>query len=106
VNFQGGLSLGRRDSITAFAAQHRIPAIYQSKLFAEVGGLMAYAPDQDEQFRMAARYTDRIVRGARPGDLPIRHPARYYLTVNMRAAAGLELALPASILSQADFVLR
>lgn len=105
VNFQGGLSLGRRDFITAFAAQHGIPAIYQSKLFAEAGGLMAYSPDQDEQFRMAARYADRILRGARPGDLAIRHPARYYLTVNMRAASRLNLTFPASILSQADFAL-
>lgn len=106
VNFQGGLSLGRRDFITAFAAEHRIPAIYQSKLFAEAGGLMAYAPDQDEQFRIAARYVDRIVRGARPGDLPIRHPTRYFLTVNPAAAARIDLTLPPSLLSQADFVIR
>lgn len=106
VNFQGGLSLVRRDFIVAFAAQHRIPAIYQSKLFAEAGGLMAYSPDQDEQFRIAARYADRILRGANPGDLPIQHPARYYLTINMRAASGLNLTFPASVLSQADFVLR
>ena len=106
VNFQGGLSLGRRDFITAFAAQHRIPAIYQSKLFAEAGGLMAYAPDQDEQFRIAARTVDRILRGARPGDLPIRHPERYFLTLNMRAAAGIGLTLPQAVVSQADFVIR
>jgi putative tryptophan/tyrosine transport system substrate-binding protein len=62
LNFQGGLSLGLRDTIVRFAAEHRIPAMYQSRLFAEAGGLMAYAPDQDEQFRMAARYVDRILK--------------------------------------------
>ena len=106
LNFQGGLSLGRRDVIVAFAAQRRIPAIYQSKLFAEAGGLMAYAPDQNEQFRIAAGYVDRILRGADPGDLPIQHPARYYLTVNLGAASRIDLTIPPSILSQADVVLR
>ena len=105
VNFQGGLSLGRRNEIAAFTAQHRLPAIYQSELFDEAGGLMAYAPDQDEQFRIAARYVDRILRGANPGDLPIQHPERYYLSVNSRAAAGIGLTFPPSILSPADFVL-
>jgi len=88
LNFQGGLSLGRRNAIVGFAAEQRIPAIYQSKLFVEAGGLMAYAPDQNEQFRVAARYADRIVRGATPGDLAIQHPSRYYLTINAQAASA------------------
>lgn len=104
VNFQGGLSLGRRDTIVQFLEARRIPAIYQSKFFVEAGGLMSYAPDQEEQFRMAARYADRILRGARPGDLPILHPARYYLTINQRAAAAIGLPLPASLIARADFV--
>ena len=105
LNFQGALSLFNRDLIVRFARAHRIPAMYQSATFTEAGGLMAWSPDQDEQFRIAARYADRILDGARPGDLAIRHPERYYLTVNRRAAGQIGLELPASLLSQADFVL-
>lgn len=105
LNFQGGLSLGLRDSIVAFAAEHRIPAMYQSKLFAEAGGLMAYAPDQDEQFRTAARLTARILDGAAPADLPIQHPSRYYLTINVRTAAAIGLTVPSTLLERADWVL-
>jgi putative ABC transport system substrate-binding protein len=105
VNFQGALSLANQDLIVAFATQHRLPAIYQSALFPRAGGLMAWSPNQEEQFRIAARYVDTILRGAKPGDLPIRHPDRYYLTVNRSAARGIGLDLSANLLSQADFVL-
>jgi hypothetical protein len=74
-------------------------------LFALAGGLIAWAPDLDEQFRTAARYVDEILRGANPGDLPIRHPSRYYLTVNAGAAKNIGLALPPALLTQADRVL-
>ncbi|WP_423602289.1 ABC transporter substrate-binding protein [Sphingomonas sp. MS122] len=106
LNFQGALSLANRQLITEFAAKHRIPAIYQSKLFVEAGGLMSLAPDQDEQFRIAARYADRILRGTKPGDLPIRHPARYFLTINARAANALGLRLSPRLLASADRVIR
>lgn len=105
VNFQGGLSLSNRDLIIAFVERHRIPAIYQSRLFVESGGLMAYAPDQEEQFRMAARYAHRIVRGASPANLPILHPGRYFLTINRAAAAAIGLPLPRAILRLADQVI-
>jgi putative tryptophan/tyrosine transport system substrate-binding protein len=102
VNFQGGLSLVNRELIVDFAAKHGLPAIYQATLFALAGGLIAWAPDLDEQFRTAARYVDEILRGANPGDLPIRHPSRYYLTVNAGAAKNIGLALPPALLAQAD----
>jgi len=105
VNFQGGLSLVNRKLIVDFAAAHRLPAIYQATLFAEAGGLMAWAPDLEEQFRVAARLVDQILNGARPGDLPIRFPSRYYLTINAGAANRLGLTLPSELLSQADRVL-
>lgn len=100
LNFQGGLSLVYRQMIVDFAAKQRMPAIYQSMLFAESGGLMAYAPDQDQQFRMAARYVDRILRGAKPGDLPIQYPSRYYLTINMRAVRELNLKISKALLAK------
>lgn len=105
VNFQGGLSLAYRQLIIDFAASHRLPAVYQATLFAEGGGLIAWAPDLPGQYREAARYVDKILKGANPGDLPIRYPPRYYLTINAGAAKGLGLTLPPSLLASADRVL-
>lgn len=105
VNFQGGLSLANRQLIVDFAAKNRLPAVYQSAFFVEAGGLMAWAPDQEEQFREAARYVDRILKGANPGDLPIRFPGRYYLTINKSTAQGMGLALPSALIAQADRLL-
>ena len=106
VNFQGGLSLSNRELIINFAERYRMPAIYQSKLFVESGGLMALSPNQEEQFRTAARYADRVVRGAKPGDLPLQYPGRYYLSVNLGAATAIGLQLPQDVLQRADFVIR
>lgn len=105
VNFQGGLSLVNKQLILDTMRKHRIAAMYQSKLFATSGGLMALSPDQEEQFREAARYVDRILKGAKPGDLPIKHPSRYFLTVNVSAARDIGLNLPPSFLAQADSIL-
>jgi putative tryptophan/tyrosine transport system substrate-binding protein len=104
VNFQGGLSLANRQVIVDFAAENRLPAVYQSLFFVESGGLMAWAPDQREQYRLAARYTDQIVKGKRPGDIPVRYPEPYLLHVNTKAAAAIGLALPADLLADADKV--
>jgi putative tryptophan/tyrosine transport system substrate-binding protein len=105
VNFQGGLSFVNRTLIVDFAAKHGLPAIYQATLFADTGGLIAWAPNLDEQFSVAARYVDQILKGANPGDLPIQYPAQYFLTVNAGAAKSLGLTLPPALLSQADRVL-
>jgi hypothetical protein len=77
LNFQGGLSLTNRQFIVDFAAEKRIPAVYQATLFAEAGGLMAWAPDLTEQFREAARFVAEILRGAKPGDLPIKQTTHW-----------------------------
>jgi putative tryptophan/tyrosine transport system substrate-binding protein len=105
LTFQGALSLVNRQLIVDFAAGRRLAGMYQSTLFAEAGGLMAYSPDQEEQFREAARYVDRILKGAKPGDLPVKHPSRYFLTVNRAAAARIGLTLPQSLLVRADRVI-
>ena len=104
LSFQGGLSLTNRQLIIDFAAKHRLPAVYQATLFAEAGGLMAWAPNLTNQFRMAASYVDQILRGADPGDVPIQFPPRYYLTLNAGAAKGLGLTLPPALLDLADRV--
>lgn len=105
LNFQGGLSLVHRELIVEFAAKNRLPAIYQSAFFVEAGGLMSWAPNQEEQFREAARYVDRIVRGAKPGELPIHFPRRYYLTLNKSVAEGLGLVVARGLAAKADRVL-
>ena len=102
LNFQGALGILNRQLIVDFAAKNRLPAVYQSAFFVETGGLMAWAPDQEGQYREAARYVDRILKGASPGDLPVRYPGSYYLTINKSAARGLGLVLPPSLVAQAD----
>jgi putative ABC transport system substrate-binding protein len=106
LNFQGGLSLANRQMITDFAAVQRIPAIYQATMFAEADGLMTWAPDLDKQYRIAASYVDQILKGAKAGDLPIRHPDRYFLTINARAAERIGLTLPPDFIAAADRVIR
>ena len=105
ASFQGGLSLANRQLIVDFAAKNRLPAVYQSAFFVEAGGLMSWAPNQEEQYRVAARYVDRILRGAKPGDLPIRYPGRYYLTIDKSTAQGLGIVLPPALVAKADRVL-
>jgi putative ABC transport system substrate-binding protein len=104
VNFQGGLSLANRQMIVDFAADHRLPAVYQSLFFVESGGLMAWAPDQREQYRLGARYADQILKGKKPGDIPVRHPEPYRLHLSKKAAA-IGLTLPANLVAEADEVL-
>ena len=106
LSFQGGLALVNRQLIIDFAAAHRLPAIYQATLFAESGGLMSWAPDLENQYRIAARYVDKILRGANPGDLPITFPPKYYLTIHAGTARRLGLTLPRTLLAEADRVLR
>lgn len=105
ANFQGGLSLANRELIVDFAAKNRLPAVYQALFFVESGGLMAWAPNQEDQYRMAARYVAQILNGAKPGDLPVHFPDRYYLTINKGAAIRLGLNIPPTVLKRADRVL-
>jgi putative ABC transport system substrate-binding protein len=105
ANFQGGLSLANRQLIVDFAAKNNLPAVYQAMFFVESGGLMAWAPNQEDQYRETARYVDKILKGASPGELPIQYPNRYYLTINKSAAQGLGLVLPKSLIARADQIL-
>jgi putative tryptophan/tyrosine transport system substrate-binding protein len=104
LNFQGGLSLANRQLIVDFAAAHRVPAVYQASFFVEAGGLAAWAPDQRGQYRTAARMADQILKGKKPGDIPIQHPEPYQLHLNTKAAAAIGLTLPADLVAEADKV--
>lgn len=95
----------RRQRIVELATRHRLPAVYEHRAFIEVGGLASYGPDQTERFRQAADYVDRILKGARPGDLPIQQPSTFELMLNLRAAERLGLAIPTTVRLRATHVI-
>ena len=97
--------LGRRARITQFANENRLPAMYPHKEYAEVGGLIAYGADLRDNFRRAAIYVDKILKGAKPGDLPVEQPTKFELVINLRTARALGLTIPPSLLSRADQVI-
>ena len=92
-------------AVAAAATKYRLPAISSELMYAEAGGLLAYASDVRDNFRVAAQLVDRILRGARPGDLPMEQPSKVQLRVNLLAARAIGVAVPASVLLQADRVL-
>ena len=94
-----------RDLIIALAARHRLPAVYAARLFVAAGGLMSYGTDQVDMFRQAASYVDRILRGAKPADLPVQAPTKYETTLNLKTAKALGLDVPPSLLVRADEVI-
>jgi putative ABC transport system substrate-binding protein len=94
-----------RAPIIAAAAQHNVPAVYANSEFVRDGGLLSYAPDLLDLFRRAAIYVDRILRGAKPGDLPVQLPVKYEMAVNRKTAKALGLTVPPSILVRADDVI-
>jgi len=98
-------TISDRGSIMTLAARHRLPAVYPFRYFAAEGGLIAYGPDQDDRWRGAATYVDRILRGEKPGDLPVQAPTKFELVVNMKTAKALGLSLPPGFPLRADMVI-
>ena len=94
---------GRR--IAELAAQHRLPAMYWASWFVEAGGLVAYSPDYDAMMRRAASYVDRILKGARPAELPVEQPTKFDLVVNLKTAKALGLTIPESWLLRAGQII-
>jgi putative ABC transport system substrate-binding protein len=94
-----------RAPIILAAARNNVPAVYQLSVYARGGGLLSYGPDRVDSFRRAASYVDRILRGAKPGDLPVQLPVKYEMVVNRKTAMALGLAIPPSILLRADEVI-
>jgi len=99
------LTILNRKRVIEFAAEHRIPAMYEFSGLVRDGGLMSYGANQDDNFRTAAAYVDRIFKGAAPRTLPVERPGRYYLTVNLKTAKALGLTMPSSLLLRADEVI-
>jgi putative ABC transport system substrate-binding protein len=94
-----------RDLIVALAARHRLPAVYAFRTFVSAGGLMSYGIDQVDMFRQTVSYVDRILRGAKPADLPVQAPTRYETAINLKTAKALDLTVPPALLVAADAVI-
>jgi len=94
-----------RVEITSLAARYRLPAVYPSHVFAEVGGLLSYGVDRTVNFRRAATYVDRILKGEKPADLPVQTPTKFELVVNLKTAKALGIDVPPTLLALADEVI-
>jgi putative ABC transport system substrate-binding protein len=96
----------RQEQIANYAIKHRLPSVYDSSLWIEPGGLISYSSDNAESYRRAAVYVDKILKGAKPADLPVEQPTKFELVINLKTAKQIDLTIPPNVLARADRVIR
>jgi ABC-type uncharacterized transport system substrate-binding protein len=106
IALDDALIFANRTRIIALAARHRLPSVYGYREFPDAGGLMAYGPSRHDMYRQAAVYVDKILKGAKPGDLPVERPTKFELVINLKTAKALGLTVPPSLLGRADQVIQ
>jgi putative ABC transport system substrate-binding protein len=105
ITLEDPFTIAHRTRIADLALRHRLPAVYAVRPFVDAGGLMSYGPDRADQNRRAAAFVDKILKGAKPADLPVERPTKFELVINMKTAKALGITIPASLLLRADEVL-
>ena len=105
VVLPGPETISHRELITTLAARHKLPAVYPYRYFVTNGGLICYGPDELQQHRQAAGYVDRILKGAKPGELPVQLSSKFELVINLKTAKALGLTIPEPFLQRADEVI-
>src|SRR5262249_29689553 len=106
ITITNSLTSFYRKKITALAIKNRLPSMYESSSYAEAGGLISYSANEAESFRRAATYVDKIVKGAKPADLPVEQPTKFELVINLKTAKQIGLTIPQSVLYRADKVIQ
>jgi len=101
-----GIFHTHREALVSLSSKNRLPGVYDHKDYAETGGLMSYGPDVPEMFRRAATYVDKILKGAKPADLPVEQPTKFELIINLKTAKQIGLTIPPNVLARADRVIR
>src|SRR5262249_56002978 len=102
---EGATFTAERERIAERAAKNRVPEVYDMGVFVDAGGLMSYSPNIVDNFRRAAIYVDKILKGAKPADLPVEQPTKFELVINLKTAKALKLTIPPSVLHRADRVI-
>ena len=106
ITTPGGIISTQRRQVLEFAAKNRLPAMYTNSEFVEAGGLMSYGPSQTDQFRRAADFVDKILKGTKPADIPVEQPTKFEFAINLKAAKQIGVTIPPKVLAQADKMIK